>query len=64
MRLTIAIFLLAFLLQAATIAPALAQMCDTRCDEGEVWTEMDGGTCIERPKPMSRGSYRFSLQSQ
>lgn len=51
MRLTTLI--LALLLQAATLAPALAHVCDTRCDEGEVWTELDGGTCIPEPKPMS-----------
>lgn len=45
--------ILALFLQAAAIAPALAQMCDTRCDEGEVWTEAEGGTCIPEPKPVS-----------
>ncbi len=44
MRITTLILLA--LLAAATLTPALAQMCDTRCDEGEVWTELDGGTCI------------------
>ncbi len=42
----LATLILALLLCAATVTPALAQMCDTRCDEGEVWTELDGGTCI------------------
>lgn len=44
MRITTLI--LALLLQAFALAPALAQVCDTRCDEGEVWTELDGGTCV------------------
>jgi hypothetical protein len=49
MRITALI--LALLLHAATLAPALSQMCDTRCDEGEVWTELEGGTCVpEDPK--------------
>ena len=43
--------ILALLLQTAFIAPALAQMCDTRCDEGEVWTEAEGGTCVPYPEP-------------
>jgi hypothetical protein len=44
MRITALI--LALLLQAFALAPVLAQVCDTRCDEGEVWTELDGGTCV------------------
>jgi hypothetical protein len=50
MRITILIF--ALLLQAATAqSPAFAQMCDTRCDKGEVWSEEDGGTCVpDEPK--------------
>ena len=51
MRITTLI--LALLLTAASLTPALAQMCDTRCDEGEVWTEAEGGTCQPEPKPMS-----------
>ena len=45
--------ILAALLTTASLSPALAQMCDTRCDEGEVWTEAEGGTCVPEPKPMS-----------
>jgi len=45
--------ILAILLAAAFLTPALAQMCDTRCDVGEVWTEAQGGTCVPEPKPMS-----------
>jgi len=51
MRITTLILLA--LLSAATLTPAQAQMCDTRCDEGEVWTEAEGGTCMPEPKPMS-----------
>lgn len=45
--------ILALAMQAAFVAPALAQMCDTRCDEGEVWTEVEGGTCVPVPPPTS-----------
>ena len=51
MRITTLI--LSALLAAASLTPALAQMCDTRCDEGEVWTEAQGGACVPEPKPMS-----------
>lgn len=47
-----ATLMLALLLLAASLAPALAQMCDTRCDEGEVWSDKLE-TCIDTPKPMS-----------
>ncbi len=46
-------FILLALFAAASLTPALAQMCDTRCDEGEVWTEAEGGTCVPEPRPMS-----------
>ncbi|MDH3581463.1 MAG: hypothetical protein OEM91_12675 [Hyphomicrobiales bacterium] len=48
-----AALIVALVLQAAWTGPVRAQMCDTRCDEGEVWTELDGGTCIPEPKPMA-----------
>jgi hypothetical protein len=46
-----ATLILALLLPAVLATPALAQMCGTRCDEGEMWTEAEGGTCIPVPPP-------------
>jgi hypothetical protein len=47
-----AALLFAVSLQAAAALPALAQDCDTRCDEGEVWSDAQE-TCVPAPKPMS-----------
>lgn len=43
--------ILALLLQASAIAPALAEICGNPCDEGFVWSDRNMGMCVPAPPP-------------